>query len=120
MAGETIRFEFIFFVSNGIISAFHDYNNYVNKICDCEFEFVLTTGEHVTSGARGKVDLTEVLSAEAYQADYAYVLEKEALLNSRGGLRELKNMGVEIGKLVSQGNLRSETQYSIGLEQRIE
>ncbi len=101
--GETIRFTFMFYVSDGIVSAFNDYNNYVKRVCNCES--TLKDGEHITLAASESVDLTDASSINIYERDSAYVLEKENLLNKVKNLGDAKSVGIKIGVPASSGNL---------------
>ncbi|MCF6362721.1 MAG: hypothetical protein L3J88_05120 [Gammaproteobacteria bacterium] len=103
-AGETVRFTFMFYVSDGIISAFHDYNNYVKKVCDCELK--LTSRKYISLAESDEISSLDKVLAGAYEEDFAYILKREEQLKKIRNLRATgKPMGIKIGPSVKQGHL---------------
>ncbi|MCF6236739.1 MAG: hypothetical protein L3J70_10285 [Gammaproteobacteria bacterium] len=100
-AGETIRFTFVFFVSNGVLSALHDYETAIAKACKPTPRVnVAGSYSYETLEARESEALSIVIS----EKDFTYALEKEVMLNSIKNLDDAKELGIKIGTPIARDN----------------
>lgn len=95
-AGETKRFTFMFYVSDGLLQTYHDYKGNVKRVCDCEPRVVNI--DHQSSS------VANTLAIESGEQDYDYLAEKESLVSGIENVDDARSKGLVVGQPEAPAN----------------